>query len=105
MEGAVQAWQVLQSAAKDIGSLASDVGKDIINRHPEVKEKFGGKFDELKRMGDQYGPEAKKKVDETWDQVQDALKGGIGVGSIDQIRRIIEEKVQDVRKMGDQAWD
>jgi hypothetical protein len=105
VEGIVRAWQVVQSAAKEIGSLAGDVGKDIINRHPEVKEKFGGRFDELRRMGDQYGPEAKKKVDETWNQVQDALKGGIGVGSIDQVRRIIEEKIQDVRKMGDQAWE
>ena len=105
VEGVVRAWQVLQSAAKDIGSLAGDVGKDIIDRHPEVKEKFGGRFDELKRMGDQYGPEAKKKVDETWSQLQDALKGGVGIGSIDQIRRIVEEKIQDVRKLGDQAWD
>lgn len=105
VEGVVKAWQVLQTAAKDVGALAGDVGKDIINRHPEVKEKFGGQFEELKRMGDQYGPEAKKKVDETWSQLQDALKGGIGIGSIDQIRRIVQEKVQDVRKLGDQAWD
>merc|ERR1712098_664508 len=105
MEGLMKAWQVLQSAAKQIGSLAGDVGKDVLNRHPEVQDKFGGKFNELKRMGDQYGPEAKKKVDETWNQVQDALKGGIGVGSLDQVRKIIEEKIQDVRQIGDQAWD
>jgi hypothetical protein len=103
--GVVQAWQVLQSAAKDVGALAKDVGSDVMQRHPEVQEKFGGKFNELKRMGDQYGPEAKKKVDETWNQVQDAVKGGVGIGSIDQIRKIIEEKIQDVRKLGDQAWD
>lgn len=105
VEGVVKAWQALQTAAKDIGSLAGDVGKDIVNRHPEVKEKFGGRFDELKRMGNQYGPEAKKKVDEAWSQLQDALKGGVGVGSIDEVRRIVDEKIQDVRKLGDQAWD
>lgn len=104
--GAVaKAWQVLQSAAKDVAELAKDVGQDVMKRHPEVQEKFGGKFDELKKMGDQYGPEAKKKVDETWNQIQDVVKGGIGVGSLDQIRKIIEEKIQDVRKLGDQAWD
>ena len=103
--GVMQAWQILQSAAAEIGELAKDVGQDVLKRNPEIEEKFGGKFKELKQMGDQYGPEAKKKVDETWNQVQDALKGGVGIGSLDQIRRIIEEKIQDVKKLGDQAWD
>jgi gas vesicle protein len=76
-----------------------------MDRHPEVKDKFGGQFQQLKQMGDQYGPEAKKQVDETWRQVQDALKGGVGVGSLNEIRKLIEEKIQDVKKLGDQAWD
>jgi CHASE3 domain sensor protein len=100
-----QAWEVLQNAGKKIGNLAQDVGADILEKNPQLKEKFGGNLEDLKKMGDQYGPEAKKKVEETRSQVQNIVKGGLGAGSLDQIRKLLEEKVQEVRKMGDQAWD
>lgn len=103
--GVVKAWQTLQGAAREISELAKDVGQDVLKRHPEVQEQFGGKFNELKKMGEQYGPEAKKEVDETWNQIQDVVKGGVGIGSIDQIRKIVQEKVEKVKKYGDQAWD
>ena len=55
-------------------------------------------------MGDQFGPEAKKIVNETWNQVQDILKGDVGVGTADRLRRLIQDKTQEVRKLADQAW-
>jgi gas vesicle protein len=55
-------------------------------------------------MGEQFGPEAKKIVDDTWKQAQDILKGGVGVGTVDQLRRLIQDKTQEVRKVADQAW-
>jgi hypothetical protein len=105
MEALTKAWEVLQTAGKRIKDLAGDVGTDLLEKNPQLKEQFGGKFQELKRMGDQYGPEAKKQVDETWNQVQDVVKGGVGVGTFDQIRKLIEEKIQKVQQLGDQAWD
>ena len=105
METLTKAWQVLQDAAKKIKDLAGDVGSDLMENSPQLKEKFGGKLDELKKMGDSYGPEAKKQVDETWSQVQDVVKGGLGVGSFDKIRKLIEDKIQKVQQLGDQAWD
>lgn len=89
-----KAWDVLQTAAKRIKDLAGDVGSDLLEKNPQLKEKFGGNFQELKKMGDQYGPEAKKEVEETWKQVQDVVKGGVGVGSLDQIRKLVEDKIQ-----------
>ena len=89
---------------KQIGDLAGDAAEDIMNNHPDLKKKVGGNLDQLKSMGDQYGPEAKKKVDETWDQVKNILKGGVGLGTADQLRRLIQDKVQEVKKYGDQAW-
>ena len=50
-------------------------------------------------MGDQFGPEAKKIVDEKWKQVQDILKGGVGVGAAEQLRRLIQDKTQEMRKV------
>lgn len=66
---------------KGIGDLAGDSADDILNNRPILKNKLGGSIDRLKYMGDQFGPEAKKIVDETWKQVQDILKGGVGVGA------------------------
>jgi gas vesicle protein len=87
-----------------IGDLAGDAAEDIMKNHPDLKNKVGDSLDQLKCMGDQYGPEAKKKVDETWKQVQDIIEGGIDLGTADQLRRLIQDKTQELRKMGDQAW-
>jgi hypothetical protein len=89
---------------KRIGDLASDSVDDILNSHPILKNKLGGSIDQLKYMDDQFGPEAKKIVDETWKRVQDILKGGVGVGTADQLRRLIQDKTQEVRRLADQAW-
>jgi gas vesicle protein len=94
----------VQTAVKRIGELGLDAAGDILDNHPELKNKLGISIDQLKSMGDQYGPEAKKKVEETWQQVQDILKGGIGLGTADQLRRLIQDKIQEVQKMGDQVW-
>jgi len=59
---------------------------------------------DLKNMGKQYGPDAQKKVDETWQQVQDIIKGGIGFGTVDKIRKLVQERSEDLKKFGDQAW-
>jgi gas vesicle protein len=87
-----------------IGDLASDGLEDILNNHPELKNKLGGNIYQLKNMGDELGPEAKKIADDTWNQVQDILKGGIGLGTADQLRRLIQDKTQEVRQLADKAW-
>jgi hypothetical protein len=55
-------------------------------------------------MGEQLGPEAKKKVDETWKQIKDILEGGVTPLAVDQLQRLIQDKIQELRKMSDQAW-
>jgi hypothetical protein len=61
-------------------------------------------MNQLKQMGEEYGPEAKKMVDETWDQISDILKGGFSAQNADKVRKLIEEKSQQLRKFGEQAW-
>lgn len=94
----------LQTALKRIGELATDSIEDILNKYPELKSIFGGSLDQFNGMGDGYGADAKEIVDETWEQVRDILQGGIGLGTADQLRRLIEEKTQEVRKIGETAW-
>lgn len=104
MDTAAEAWQVLQKHMKRITELAGDAAEDILNNHPEIKDKVGGNIDQLKQMGKQYGPQAREQVDQTWEKIQEILKGGISFGTVDQIRKLVQEKTEQVKKMGDQAW-
>ncbi|KAG9574784.1 hypothetical protein KCV01_g18089, partial [Aureobasidium melanogenum] len=40
----------------------------------------------------------------TWDQVKEIMAGGISAANINKARKIVEEKVEQVKKLGDQAW-
>ncbi|KAK2063343.1 hypothetical protein LY76DRAFT_588539 [Colletotrichum caudatum] len=99
-----KAYEVLTDISKKIASLGGDALSDIIDNHPQLKEKLGGNIDQLKDMGAKYGPEAKKQVDETWKQVQDVLAGGFSASNFEKARKLIEDKVEQVRKLGDEAW-
>ena len=102
---AQKAWGILQKHLRRIGDLAGDAASDIINNHPVLKEKVGGSLDQLKQMGDKYGPEAKKQVDETWDQIRNIVKSGVGTGTIPKIQRLVQEKTQKIQELGGKVWD
>jgi len=99
-----QSWDVLSKHLQRLAGLAGDAAQDIIKNHPQLKEKLGGSFDNLKQLGDQLGPEAKKQVDETWKQVSDILKEGFSFSSGEKIYQLVQDKQQQIRKLGDQAW-
>lgn len=104
METASRAYAALEKAMKKIGELAVDSAGDLMDNHPDLKEKFGGNLDKLKNMADQYGPDAKKELDHTYTQIKEVIGGGIGVGTIAKVKAIIDEKMQKVSKLGDEAW-
>ncbi|KAK4649871.1 hypothetical protein QC762_704360 [Podospora pseudocomata] len=105
LEAASRSWEALQKLSQRIANLSANASEQLLDNHPQLKEKFGGSFDTLKQMGSQYGPEAKKIVDDTWKQVNDIIKGGFTTENADKVRKLVEEKTQQVRKMGDQVWD
>ncbi len=102
---ATKAWEILQKHLKRIGDLAGDAAQDIINNHPALKEKVGGNLDQLKQMGDKYGPEAKKQVDETWDQIREIMKTGVSATTIPKIQQLVQDKVQKIQQLGSKVWD
>ncbi|KXH61418.1 hypothetical protein CSAL01_05244 [Colletotrichum salicis] len=104
LEAVHKAYEVLADITQKLASLGGDAIGDIVDNHPQLKEKLGGNIDQLKDLGDKYGPEAKKQVDETWKQVKDVLAGGFTASNFDKVRKLIEEKVQQVQKLGDEAW-
>jgi hypothetical protein len=103
-ESASQAWEVISATFVRIGQLAGDAFEDIIENHPQLKEKIGGQYSQLKQMGEQYGPEAKKQVDETWNEIQSILKSGFSMDSFSKIQKLVQDKSQQIQKYGDQAW-
>ncbi len=102
---ATKAWDVLQKHMKRIGDLAGDAAQDIINNHPALKDKVGGNLDQLKQMGDKYGPEAKKQVDETWDQIKEIMKSGVSTSTIPKVQKLVQDKIQKVQELGGKVWD
>ncbi|KAK4939870.1 hypothetical protein LTR10_019938 [Elasticomyces elasticus] len=104
VEAVEQAWDIIQKCFSRIASLAVDAGQDIMDNHPQLQEKLGGSFSQLKQMGNEYGPEAKQKVDETYQQVRDILKGGIGFSTISELQKLLQDKTQELKKYGDAAW-
>ncbi|KAL8748742.1 MAG: hypothetical protein Q9184_007114, partial [Pyrenodesmia sp. 2 TL-2023] len=102
---ATRSWTVLQKYMNRIAELAGDASEDILNNHPALKDKVGGNINQLKQMGENYGPEAKKQVEETWSQIQDIVKGGIGASTIPQVQSLIQDKTQKMREMGNKLWD
>lgn len=102
---AQQAWEILQKHLKRIGELAGDSAEEIINNHPTLKEKVGGNLNQLKQLGDNYGPEAKKQVDETWEQIQGIMKEGFSASSIPKIQSLVQDKMQKMQELGNKVWD
>ena len=102
---AQKAWGILQKHLNRIADLAVDSAQEIMNNHPALKEKVGGNLDRLKQLGDNYGPEAKKQVDETWNEIRDILKNGANLSSVSKIQALVQDKLKRLQDMGQKAWD
>ena len=102
---ASKAWEILQKHMNRIGDLAMDSAQEIMNNHPALKEKVGGNLDSLKQLGESYGPEAKKQVEQTWGEIRDILKSGTSPKNINRIKELVQDKVTKLQELGQQAWE
>jgi len=103
-EALEKAYAAISELGSRLASMAGNSADAILERHPELKEKVGGSIDQLKHLGDQYGPEAKKMANETWDQVKDIMKSGFSLEAANKVRKLVDEKTQEIKKIGDKAW-
>ncbi|KAK3051514.1 hypothetical protein LTR09_007169 [Extremus antarcticus] len=104
-EAATEVYSILSKHLERLFSLAGDAGEDILNNHPQLKEKLGGSTDQLKQLGEKYGPKARQQIDETWKQVQDIINTGLRPDNIEKIRNLLQDKVKEIRKMGEEAYE
>lgn len=101
---AVKIRDILQEQFKRLYELAGESAEDILDNHPEIKEKVGGSLDQLKEMGNTYGPQAKEEIDRTWQQVKDIISSGVNPETVMKIQRLAQEKREKLQKLGDEAW-
>ncbi|KAF2682138.1 hypothetical protein K458DRAFT_420083 [Lentithecium fluviatile CBS 122367] len=101
---AQKAWNIITTHLGRIGELAGDAAQQIMDNHPQLREKVGGNIDKLKEYGQNYGPEAKKEVDKTWEQISDVVKTGMSAENVTKIQKIVQEKVDKLKQLGDEAW-
>ncbi|KAJ5320052.1 hypothetical protein PENANT_c025G05382 [Penicillium antarcticum] len=104
IDSASKALVVLQTHVKQLYDLAGDAAENVLDNHPQLKEKFGGGIDQLKELGDAYGPQAKEEVDRTWQQISSILQRGASINSTEEIKNLIQEKKTKLEKLGDEAW-
>ncbi|KUJ12119.1 uncharacterized protein LY89DRAFT_653844 [Mollisia scopiformis] len=104
MQTASKSWTIIEEAISELGKLSVDSASEILDNHPKLKEQVGGNLDQLKSMADSYGPEAKKELEATYQQIKDVLKAGVGFDTVDKIKKLVEEKTEKVKGMGDEAW-
>ncbi|KAL2161796.1 hypothetical protein VTH06DRAFT_7580 [Thermothelomyces fergusii] len=105
LESASRAYDALAKLGKRMAGLGGSAADQILERHPQLDDKVGGPIRQLKEMGARYGPEAGRLVDETWSQVSDALSRGVSAESADEVRRIVQERMREVRRAGDEFWE
>lgn len=105
LDTAAKVYDILADVTKQFGGLAGDALGDVIDNHPQLKKQLGPGVDQLKQLSEELGPEAKKIADDTWKQAKDIAAGGFTVETAAKIKKVIDEKVEQVKKLGDQAWN
>ncbi len=109
---AAQIFSILKTQSTELGELAKKVGGDIIgpvlDKHPELKEKLGGGWDELKQLmkdaeGTDVAQQAKTIYDDTTKQLSDAFGSGFSPDALVKAKNLIEQKAKEVRDLSQQA--
>lgn len=105
LETANEAYDILSKHLQRLLELSKDAAEDIMQNHPQLKEKLGGSAEQLKQLGERVGPEAKKEIDDAWQQVNDIINAGLSGQAVEQARKLLQDKMQKVRQIGDKAFD
>ncbi|KAI0633350.1 hypothetical protein C8Q77DRAFT_1217776 [Trametes polyzona] len=110
---AMKIFDVLRKRSSQLQDLGQKAGKDafgsLSEKYPQLSEKLGGGYDELRRLAESKGPEAKKLYDDTSKQIKEIFSKGFSQESLDQARQLIQSKKAEVRKLAESssqdAWN
>ena len=59
----------------------------------------------MKRLGEKLGSQVKEEIDKTGKEISDIVQAGVGIGTVDQVRKLVQDKSRKIEKMGKQAFD
>ncbi|KAI5815172.1 hypothetical protein BZA77DRAFT_345125 [Pyronema omphalodes] len=106
---AVKLADTMKKTAEELKELGKDAGRKVLEDSPELKEKVGKAMDMLKDMADEYGPDAKKVVDETYKELEDLYKEGVTPQGVYKAVQLVKEKKEKIKDMGikvaEKAWE
>ncbi|PCH43567.1 hypothetical protein WOLCODRAFT_122202 [Wolfiporia cocos MD-104 SS10] len=113
VETGMKVMGVLRRCASELEKVGRKAGKDIVQtlseKHPEVRQKLGGGYEELKRLVEKNGPEAKKILDDTTERIKTIFSKGSGLEQLDEARELIQKKTSEVSNLAEssskEAWD
>ncbi|KAL4252629.1 hypothetical protein ABKN59_005293 [Abortiporus biennis] len=113
VETATRISGVLKTTVSELQKISKDVGKDAFSalegKYPQLAEKLGTGYRELKQMAEKSGPEAKKLYEETSEQLKDILANGFSNESLDKAREFVTKqsgRIREItRKSSQNAWD
>ncbi|KAI0930627.1 hypothetical protein AcV5_007291 [Taiwanofungus camphoratus] len=113
METGMKVAEVLRRRMGELQEVGKSAGQDVFkalgDQYPEITEKLGGGYENLKAMAEKSGPEAKKILDDTTQQVKDMFTKGFSLDRLNEARELIQTKTAEVRKLAESssqdAWD
>ena len=87
-------------------TLAADSAQEISNGRPGLKNKVEGRFDQLKQPGVNSDLEAKKQVDQAWNEIDKVLRRDISAESIDKINLRLKTRSRraEIRRPDVEGW-
>ncbi|KDQ57699.1 hypothetical protein JAAARDRAFT_207184 [Jaapia argillacea MUCL 33604] len=107
LETATKVMGVIQRQSRELQELAKKAGQDvfepILEKHPEIKEKLGGGYQQLRDLAEKQGPEAQRIYDDTKKQVMEIFSKGFSQDAVSQASSLIQSKTSEVRKLGESS--
>lgn len=108
VDTAKQGWDIILKHLRRAHNLAGNVMTDVLDRHPEIKDKVGRSVDQLRQMGDRVGPEAQQIIDQAWRQASEIVNnnegGALSPANIGRVQKVIDEATDKLRKHSEEAW-
>jgi hypothetical protein len=104
VKGMYEAWAEIERCIRELSSLAGDAAGDVLQNHPQLKEKLGGSFQALQSMGENYGQEAKEQVNKTFDEVRQIFSQGSTAEAVQKTQQLVEQRTQELKQKGDELW-
>jgi F0F1-type ATP synthase membrane subunit b/b' len=103
LDSAGKVFDVLANHLTRLYDVAGDAAEDILENHPELKEKYGSSKEQIQKFSEQYRGEATKQLKEVRGQVQDIFKTGLDWQAVGKIQQLVEDLIEKGKKAGNEV--